>query len=246
MPRPKTRRRYIEQAECILTIGSFMRDRVKDLAPGSQFHDVLPSGYKVRLDCQPDAIYLHIGNDRQTLRTYKIGFDPIPQTRFQRCQYIRWVLTDATGRRVFQIFHIDKEIGSRHELRLFRQSNSENAAKRQERRQRNWQRKHAPNLLDPSKPIMSVVQEKPPGQWLSTWIREVVRGRHGGNIYRDIQEQFDEAITLAENEYQTIKNRRRFKYRNLEEINQRRHREKIMRQQRVEDGIDEPILGFRT
>jgi hypothetical protein len=238
------RRRYTENAELILSISDFMRSKSQYLHPGHTFFDVLPSGYNVWTECKEDGIHLFIGTDTSIVRTYKLDFDPIPQNPNQRCQYIRWALVDSTGHRVLYIFQIDNEIGSRHELRLFRKSNSEAAARRRARRKRNW--KHAPDLLEFSKPIMRVVREKPWHRPLFSWMREVVTARFGGYIYRDIRQQFEEALTMAENEYQTIMNIRRRKYRNLEKINARRHQEKIERQRRAAEELDEPIVGFKT
>jgi hypothetical protein len=239
MPTP---RRYTEDAEIILSIPDFMRSKVGNLHPGRSFFDVLPSGYNVWTECKEDGIHLFIGSDTSILRHYMLAFDPIPQNPNQRCQYLRWLILDSTGHRVFHIFQIDDEIGSRHELRLFRLSTSY-AAQQQTRRKRN--RKSAPDLLEFSKPIMRVVQEKPWHRPLYSWMREVMAARFGGYIYRDIREQFEEALTLAENEYLTVMNIRRQKYRNLEKINQQRHEEKIERQRRAAEGVDEPIVGCK-
>jgi hypothetical protein len=207
-----------------------MKGRVAQLRPGQQFFDIV-SGRNIWTECREDGIHLSIGNDHEVLRTYKLAFDLMPRVSGQRCQYLRWKLLDSCGKTVFRIYKIGEEIGTRHELSLTHKSNVENKAKRVARRKRNW--KYALDLLDPYKPVMSVVREKPTGKWLSTWMREIMTGRFGGNIYRGVKQEYEEAISWAENEYLTEMNKRRKKYRNLERVNARRHREKMMREMKV-------------
>src|ERR1700730_14901871 len=125
-----THRRYIESAKVILTIGSFMRDKIDKLHPGKQFFDVLPSGYNVWTECKDDGVHLSIGTDSHILRTYQLNFDLIPRQPYHRCQYLRWTLIDNCGRRVFRIYSFDEKIGSRHELKLTHKSRMITKSKR--------------------------------------------------------------------------------------------------------------------
>jgi hypothetical protein len=219
-------RKYVENATPILSVASFMRGRV--LQPGRQYDKVLPGNLIARLECRPDAAYLIIAD-----RTYQLLPLLLPSNYRQKMRPVKWLIIDSTGRRVQNLYRDGNRVGSRWELALWHRP-------KQYPRAYKYLRGLNAKEIDDGREIIRLQTHRPNYQHVETFIRNILRSRGVPS------EQLTEATTSALTDWDATRQARRPKYTNLARVNQRRHSERLEREQRQAEGGDEPILGYRS